>query len=105
MHAADGVAAAAAAATTTAAAATTTATTAAAAAPPFLHATAPSLHVAPPLALAAQRTRACPTYNGCTLATQDIQSLLFPTYDKETVSTLDTKPVYSRGVDGAPRQL
>jgi len=32
---------------------------------------------------------------------QDIQSLLFPTYDKETVSTLDTKPVYSRGVDGS----
>ena len=101
MHAADGVAAAAAAAATTAAAAAA----AAAAAPPFLHATAPSLHVAPPLALAAQRTRACPTYYGYTLATQDIQSLLFPTYDKETVSTLDTKPVYSRGVDGAPRQL
>jgi U4/U6.U5 tri-snRNP-associated protein 2 len=32
---------------------------------------------------------------------QDIQNLLFPEYDKETVSTLDTKPVYSRGVDGS----
>ena len=88
MHTADGVA-----------------TAATAAAPPFLHATAPSLHVAPPLALAAQRTRACSTYYGYTLAIQDIQSLLFPTYDKETVSTLDTKPVYSRGVDGEPRQV
>lgn len=88
MHTADGVA-----------------TAATAAAPPFLHATAPSLHVAPPLALAALRTRACSTYYGYTLAIQDIQSLLFPTYDKETVSTLDTKPVYSRGVDGEPRQV
>ena len=32
---------------------------------------------------------------------QDIRNLLFPTYEAETVRTLDTKPVYSRGVDGA----
>ena len=95
MHAADGVAAAAAAA--------------AAALPPRHSSLPPRRPVAPPLALAAQRAGSCSTYYGSTfygytLAVQDIQNLLFPTYDKETVSTLDTKPVYSRGVDGEPRQ-
>lgn len=32
---------------------------------------------------------------------QDIRNLLFPKYEKETVATLDTKPVYARGVDGS----
>jgi len=32
---------------------------------------------------------------------RDIQAMLDPKFDKETVSTLDSKPVYARGVDGS----